>query len=634
MRKLAFNLGLNDMDRSHYVGRFDRLKNAENDARAMAALARGAGYESTLVLTRNATTARLDTIYSTAARQLRAGDHLLVTYAGHGGQVDDPTGREEDGLNETLCLFDAEWTDDRTNSALAAFAPGVNVVLVHDNCHAKTVTRTRELFNSSDTYRALPMSTADATYLAHKKYYDGIAFSLLGRSRGGGGDIRCSVLTLSATEDDQLALDGRGSNNGLFTGLLLRVWNGGAFKGSYRDFIAAIAALVPRSAQQTPSMTLDGQGAEELASQRPFTPEIPMTSPGQTPSSTWTWGIPRTRGSSTRGALRGDTPPTVARGTARSYTADATPPGPARDRESMRMPAVTVALQQALAATRGGVSPGAAEEYLSGLGEPLIEGNRVIWEPPDGEVSPELVEYLRASVTELNNQLDAGVLFIDDSQEIRLVTDSVVPDGSYVTSVADPNRLYLVENEQRSLLTPDDVTRLGIAQSDVQVIDPLVLYGMPVATTRGVRDEPVFLASWSGHGLRAGQSMETWCWLQGTTLTTRTATHAYTWFIGWTSGVRINLYDSSGNLINFEPIKYRYGCDARAFGSGERDETEVLELPQEIADSVANILIAHYPDPKSNFVDNIIVAAQIIWEAIRIFLESQGSGEEVNAGIG
>jgi hypothetical protein len=59
-----------------------------------------------------------------------------------------------------------------------------------------------------------------------------------------------------------------GDHNGAFTEQVLKVWNNGAFKGSYASFHTRIRSLMP--ATQTPNLFALGKAGAFLA-QTPFT---------------------------------------------------------------------------------------------------------------------------------------------------------------------------------------------------------------------------------------------------------------------------------------------------------------------------------------------------------------------------
>jgi len=75
----------------------------------------------------------------------------------------------------------------------------------------------------------------------HKGFYDGILKQQAQkRSRDA---TKASVLLISGCMDNQTSSDG--AFNGLFTGTLLRVWNGGKFRGSYMKFWKQISQRMP-----------------------------------------------------------------------------------------------------------------------------------------------------------------------------------------------------------------------------------------------------------------------------------------------------------------------------------------------------------------------------------------------------
>jgi hypothetical protein len=132
--------------------------------------------------------------------------------------------------------------------------------------------------------------------------------------------------------------------------------------------------------------------------------------------------------------------------------------------------------------------------------------------------------------------------------------------------------------------------------------------------------------------LKAGHYMQSWVWLEGMNLTTKTKTETITQLGGYTGGVQVILFNAAGNRILHDTIKYRYGVDGRAFGSGRREDTEVFQLPQNVAAAAATIVIAHYWDPKVDLISVAVKTAKVAWELIQLILEQQRKGEAVNAG--
>jgi len=79
--------------------------------------------------------------------------------------------------------------------------------------------------------------------------------------------VKASVLLISGCQDNQYSQDGW--NNGLFTGTMLEVWNGGKFTLDYRRFHRAIVDQMPPD--QTPNYYLIGAPNPKFEKQIPFT---------------------------------------------------------------------------------------------------------------------------------------------------------------------------------------------------------------------------------------------------------------------------------------------------------------------------------------------------------------------------
>jgi hypothetical protein len=80
-------------------------------------------------------------------------------------------------------------------------------------------------------------------------------------------NVAACVLLISGCQDNQLSMDG--ARNGLFTGTLRRVWNGGKFRGSYRTFRQRIAERMPPT--QSPDFFRVGAVDRAFERERPFT---------------------------------------------------------------------------------------------------------------------------------------------------------------------------------------------------------------------------------------------------------------------------------------------------------------------------------------------------------------------------
>jgi hypothetical protein len=206
----------------------------------------------------------------------------MLTYSGHGGQLPDLNGDEPDGQDETWCLFDSELVDDEIYATLSSFSPGVRVLVLSDSCHSGTVVKLAYLSAApEDTpalrmargfspdrpsrFRAMPPQVALRTYQANTSLYDPILKDKrLVDARDG---VKASALLISGCQDNQLSADG--TFNGLFTGTLRRVWNGGKFKRGYRRFHQEILTRMPPD--QSPNYFIVGTSDPAFERQTPFT---------------------------------------------------------------------------------------------------------------------------------------------------------------------------------------------------------------------------------------------------------------------------------------------------------------------------------------------------------------------------
>lgn len=128
-----------------------KLRGAVNDALDISeALKALPGAEVTLLLDEDATRARILDVWGGIAARARAGDTIVVTFAGHGSS--EPAAypeTETDGRDETLLLagFEsegpgaAERLRDDEIAEMIARTPDAHVIFVADACHSGTATR-------------------------------------------------------------------------------------------------------------------------------------------------------------------------------------------------------------------------------------------------------------------------------------------------------------------------------------------------------------------------------------------------------------------------------------------------------------------------------------------------------------
>ena len=288
-KALSIHIGLNAVSATHYQGWSGELNACEFDANDMAAIARTAGMTPALLPTKKATRANTLAAMRAAARALRSGDLLFLTYSGHGGQIPDVTGEEPDQQDETWCLYDGELIDDEVYLELGRFAAGVRILVLSDSCHSGTVLRERPVPGAAlpaGRSKMMPLAVGMRTYREHQAFYDALQRDVVKASGTAStpdpdsalahvavstrriaiaNDCKASVILISGCQDNQTSMDG--DHNGAFTEQLLRVWNHGAYAGNYARFHAAIKARMPHT--QVPNFFTLGPVAQ-FVTQRPF----------------------------------------------------------------------------------------------------------------------------------------------------------------------------------------------------------------------------------------------------------------------------------------------------------------------------------------------------------------------------
>jgi hypothetical protein len=263
---ISLHIGLNRVDPDQYEGWDGQLTACEADAADMAALAKKQGFKSsTLLLTKAATAEAVSTAILSAAKALKSGDLFFLTYSGHGGQVDDTNGDEKDRMDETWVCYDRQFVDDELYASWGKFKSGVRIIVLSDSCHSGTVLRDIPAFISGGPrIRAMPTAVARKVQKAHAELYKRIQDEHPAAEKA---EVNASVLLISGCMDNQTSRDG--ARNGLFTGTLKKVWNGGKFKGDYRKLRDTVVSKMPPD--QTPNYYFVGFTNPKFEAQQPWT---------------------------------------------------------------------------------------------------------------------------------------------------------------------------------------------------------------------------------------------------------------------------------------------------------------------------------------------------------------------------
>jgi hypothetical protein len=268
----SLHIGLNSVDPDHYDGWIGALRACEADAASMQKICASQGFQTEQLLTKEATRDEVLGRLENFANTLVAGDTLVISYSGHGGQLPDGNDDEDDGLDETWCLYDGDLLDDELYRAWAGFAEGVRIILFSDSCHSGTVSREplyvlrgsagEDLVPAAGGSRAMPLEIQYRTYEANRVFYDGLL-----AKEAPPQNPACTVLLISGCQDNQLSIDG--AFNGAFTGALIRTWANGKFKANYAEFTKAVRKRLP--ATQSPQYSRIGAENADFESRSIFT---------------------------------------------------------------------------------------------------------------------------------------------------------------------------------------------------------------------------------------------------------------------------------------------------------------------------------------------------------------------------
>jgi hypothetical protein len=266
----SLHIGLNAVDPASYGAPFELIA-CEADARDMRRIAKAQGAEAELLLTADATCDAVLEGIAAASSELESGDLFFLTYSGHGGQVQDVDGDEEDDqLDETWCLFDTQLRDDDINTALASFAEGVRILMLSDSCHSGTVSRgialerDKELEDAAKAKR-LPLDATKREFAQHAQQYHA-------RKAVPQSAVKATGVLISGCRDNQTSQDG--DVNGAFTAAFLDAWKDGDFEGDHSELHEAVCkTLKELDYEQVPNLQTvakDDDAFREFLAQRPL----------------------------------------------------------------------------------------------------------------------------------------------------------------------------------------------------------------------------------------------------------------------------------------------------------------------------------------------------------------------------
>ena len=237
--KKSLHIGLNGVDPNAYGGWPGWLNACVNDARDLASLCARAGFEAHAAFNEEATITRLRTELQAAAAEMASGDVFLLSYSGHGGRSD---AWAMNSYTETICLYDGELADTALREFLAAFVPGVKIVLLMDSCYSGGLDRDANRRSRSKP-RFVKSGVREATSAI---------------------PVMASVVLNAACRADETAQDG--DVNGAFTAALLKVAETCENEGkslTWNGWMKGVQSLMLRDmAQQHPVAVSFGSTAD------------------------------------------------------------------------------------------------------------------------------------------------------------------------------------------------------------------------------------------------------------------------------------------------------------------------------------------------------------------------------------
>jgi hypothetical protein len=246
------------------------LPGAEHDARSVRDLLvlkwRVPEENIRLLLSRDATRAAIEeSITGWLASNVGPDDHVTIFFAGHGSQMWDESGDEDDGLDETIAPADVlptstenDISDDTFNEWLGTI-PSQNILVALDNCNSGTGTRDVTPF-SRGRLLARDIDALERPATASRR-------ALPGQDDLTGFDAaETRVLEFAAAQPHQVAVDAffpatdgaESFHGGAFTTFLVReLWKAPATATYEEAFNAAYEALKRNRFQQDPYISED-----------------------------------------------------------------------------------------------------------------------------------------------------------------------------------------------------------------------------------------------------------------------------------------------------------------------------------------------------------------------------------------
>ncbi len=259
----AVLVGVNKLDPGHYGTSCVDLLSPDKDVEDYELIAKLNGLTTQILQAENATRSKLVSTLAKTAKTLKAGDFLLLTFSGYGGQVINFDGNLSEQLSATWCLQNGQLLYPEIFQVLSDFTQGVNILIVSDTSSPYSSLNYQHINPANaDRQRSLPVEIAETVYLKNKDQYD--SFYLGSKSNP---TISANVIWLTGCQVNQVAFES--NYNGYLTAAIKHTWNGGTFLGSYESFFKEVSLNMP--VFQSPKITTYGEDPNQFLKKRTFT---------------------------------------------------------------------------------------------------------------------------------------------------------------------------------------------------------------------------------------------------------------------------------------------------------------------------------------------------------------------------
>ncbi len=273
---ISLHIGIDNVNQSYYSNLVPELFACVTDMENMGKLAEGLGYESNYLKNEEATRENIKQKFLELGNSVEDGGILLISYSGHGAQLEDKKNgipnedNEKDGNDESWVCYDGFLLDDEIYNTLAEIKNEIRVLVVSDSCHSESMTRFADFKATPKGFRERSLSP----YLVKKILERNNQTAEQLRSKNAptrANSFRVFVKNLSACKADETAKEV--NDGGVFTTALLQEFKviSSGERGNYDTFIERIRAQVERL--QNPNWSNSHKRSKQFDAQFPFTIE-------------------------------------------------------------------------------------------------------------------------------------------------------------------------------------------------------------------------------------------------------------------------------------------------------------------------------------------------------------------------